>query len=100
MKMLAGLSAGVAMFCSASAFADSCTPQEATAKAEQLAAKVAEIAQHDPARAAELREQLKAIRPETSSDDLETECEAYERRIRELEEAGEGMQEPSAPGTY
>lgn len=47
MKTLLGLSAVIAMLCYAPAYA-ACTPEEATAKAEQLAAKIAEITQSDP----------------------------------------------------
>jgi hypothetical protein len=92
MKTLLGLSAVIVMLCHAPVYA-SCTPEEATAKAEQLAAKITEITQSDPARAAELREELKDIRPQTSSEQLDNDCEAYDRRLQELEDAGNEVQE-------
>ncbi|MET1079043.1 MAG: hypothetical protein ABWY06_13605 [Pseudomonas sp.] len=72
-----------------------CTTEEATAKAEQVAQKIAEITQRDPDRAARLREELKAVKPETSSAQLKDECLAYDQRLRELEEAGEEVQAQS-----
>ncbi|WP_372876980.1 hypothetical protein [Pseudomonas sp.] len=92
MKTLLGLSAVIAMLCYAPAYA-ACTPEEATAKSEQLAAKIAEITQSDPARAVELREELKDIRPQTSSEQLDNDCEAYDRSLQELEDAGKDVQE-------
>lgn len=73
--------------------AQACTPEEATAKAEQLAAKVAEITQRDPQRAAALREELKDLDPQTRSDELGNDCDAYDQRLRELEEAGGEVEE-------
>lgn len=92
MKTLLGLSAAIAMLCYAPAYA-ACTPEEAAAKAEQLAAKITEITQSDPARAAELREELKDIRPQTSSEQLDSDCEAYDQRLQELEDASKEVQE-------
>lgn len=95
MKTLLGLSAAIAMLCYTPAYA-TCTPEEATAKAEQLATKIADITQHDPVRAADLREELKDSRPQTSSDQLDNDCEAYDQRLQELEDAGKDVQEQGA----
>jgi len=75
-------------FC-ASPAALACSAEEATQKAEQLAAKVNEITQDDPQRAEELHEELEQMRLKTSSAELESACEAYDQRIRELERAAE-----------
>lgn len=73
-----------------------CTTEEATAKAEQLAAKVAEITQQDPQRAAQLREELKDIGPKTSSKELQDECLTYDQRLRELEAVEQEVDAQSA----
>ncbi|WP_339410240.1 MULTISPECIES: hypothetical protein [unclassified Pseudomonas] len=87
-KTAIGLCAAFALFAQSPTYA-SCTAEEATAKAEQLAAKIAEITEKDPDRAAQLRAELKEVSPQTSSDELDTACEGYEQRIKELEEAGD-----------
>lgn len=63
-----------------------CTPEEATAKAEQLAEKVAQITEQDPQRAAKLHEKMEDQGGETNAKDLPNDCEAYEQRLRELDE--------------
>lgn len=63
-----------------------CTPEEATAKAEQLAEKVAQITEQDPERAAKLHQEMEQEGGETEAKDLRTDCEAYEQRLRELDE--------------
>jgi len=91
-KTAVGLCAVFALFAQSPAYA-SCTAEEATAKAGELAAKVAEITKKDPARAAQLREELKETSPETSADELENACEGYDQRLLELEEAGEEVED-------
>jgi len=44
--------------------AQACTADEATAKAQELAAKIEEITQRDPQRAALLRQELKQAPPQ------------------------------------
>ncbi|MHA6493980.1 hypothetical protein ACX0MV_12130 [Pseudomonas borbori] len=87
-KTALGMCAAFALFAQSTAYA-SCSSEEATAKAEQLAAKIEEITQKDPARAAQLRAELKETSPETSSDELENGCEGYDQRLKELEKAGD-----------
>ncbi len=67
--------------------AQACTADEATAKAQELAAKIEEITQRDPQRAAVLREELKQTQPESSSQHA-TDCDAYDHSLQELEEIG------------
>ena len=64
--------------------AQACTADEATAKAQELAAKIEEITQRDPQRAAALREVLKQAQPD---------CDAYDQRLQELEEIGGEVEE-------
>ncbi|MES2819887.1 MAG: hypothetical protein V4812_12980 [Pseudomonadota bacterium] len=69
-----------------------CTVEEATAKAEQVAARITEITQRDPQRAARLREEFQDQKPKTSSQALETDCQVYDQRLLELEQAAEEME--------
>ncbi len=69
--------------------AQACTADEATAKAQELAAKIEEITQRDPQRAAVLREELKQAQPQSSA----TDCDAYDQRLQELEEIGGEVEE-------
>lgn len=83
-KTALSLCAAFALFAQSKAYA-SCSSEEAIAKAGQLAAKVAEITKKDPARAEQLRAELKQTSPETSSDEMENACEGYDQRLNELE---------------
>lgn len=91
-KTVLSLCAAFVLFAQNAAYA-SCSSEEAIAKAGQLAAKVAEITKKDPARAEQLRAELKETSPKTSSDQLENACEGYDQRIKELEEAGGEMED-------
>lgn len=91
-KTALGLCVAFFLFAQSTAYA-SCSAEEEIAKAGQLAAKVEEITQKDPARAAQLRAELKAISPETSADKLENACEGYDQRLKELDEAGDEMED-------
>ena len=73
--------------------AQACTRDEAAAKAQELAAKVEEITQRDPQRAALLRQELKQAEPQTQAEQRGTDCDAYDRRLRELEEVGAEVDE-------
>jgi septal ring factor EnvC (AmiA/AmiB activator) len=91
-KTAMGLCAAFALVAQSTAYA-SCSSEEAIAKAEQLAAKVAEITQKDPDRAAQLRAELKELSPQTSADELENACAGYDQRLKELEEAGDQIED-------
>ncbi|OLU23053.1 hypothetical protein BVH03_22725 [Pseudomonas sp. PA15(2017)] len=69
-----------------------CTADEATAKAQELAAKIEEITQRDPQRAAVLREELKQAKPESSGQHA-TDCDAYDQRLQQLQEIGGEVEE-------
>lgn len=72
--------------------AQACTADEATAKAQELAAKVDEITQRAPERAALLRQELKEMKPQAAGQQT-TDCDAYDQRLRELEEMGGEIEE-------
>lgn len=63
-----------------------CTPEEATAKAEELAKKVAQVTEQNPERAARLHEKVEDKGGETHAKDMQTDCEAYDQRMRELDQ--------------
>jgi hypothetical protein len=86
MKLPVALTFTALLLAQGHAFA-SCTPEEATAKAEELAAKIDAITQNDPERAAQLRQELVEQDPESASDTLTDGCEAYDQRLRELDAA-------------
>jgi len=89
MKIALSCCAALALLAQTAAYA--CTPEEATAKAEQLAAKIAEITQQDPKRAAELRQELKETSPQTSSQ-VQDECHIYDLRLQELDKAAKHVE--------
>ncbi|TWE09803.1 hypothetical protein FB481_102335 [Pseudomonas sp. AG1028] len=72
--------------------AQACTTEEAAGKAQELAAKIEEITQRDPERAAVLRQELKEAQPENSGEHA-TDCDAYDQRLQELEEIGGEVEE-------
>lgn len=72
--------------------AQACTADEATAKAQELAAKIEEITQRDPQRAALLRQELKQAPPQGAGEHT-SDCDAYDQRLLELEEIGGEVEE-------
>lgn len=49
-----------------------CTPEEATAKREQLAQEVTKLTQQNPAKAKQMNDELQAMDLETASKDVRT----------------------------
>ncbi|KAA0696030.1 hypothetical protein DT594_01305 [Halopseudomonas laoshanensis] len=89
MKILTGLVL-TALFGMAALPAYACTPEEAQAKAEEVAETIHRLADGDQAKANELHKQLLGLqlRDPTRSD--HGACEAYDRINKELKEkAGE-----------
>ena len=72
--------------------AQACTADEATAKAQELAAKIEEITQRDPERAAVLRQELNEAPPQSAGQHA-TDCDAYDQRLQELEDIGGEVEE-------
>lgn len=64
-----------------------CTPDEVTAKAEQLAERISQLTERDPQRAEEINEQIRQMELKRSADQLGDECEAYDKRLKQIEEA-------------
>ncbi|BBP63863.1 hypothetical protein PHLH5_14040 [Pseudomonas sp. Cab53] len=64
-----------------------CTPEEATAKREQLAQEVTRLTQQNPAKAKEINDELQAMDLKTASKDLPDKCQLIDKRLQELKEA-------------
>jgi hypothetical protein len=64
-----------------------CTPEEATAKREQLAQEVAKLTEQNPAKAKEINAELQKMDLGTASKDLPDKCQLIDQRLKELETA-------------
>ncbi|CJL07623.1 Uncharacterised protein [Streptococcus pneumoniae] len=64
-----------------------CTPDEVNAKAEQLAERVNQLTQSNPERAKEINEEIQQMQAKRTADQLGDECEAYDKRLKQIEEA-------------
>lgn len=64
-----------------------CTPNEVNAKAEQLAERVNQLTKSNPARAEEINEEIRQMDAKRSADQLGNECEAYDKRLQQIEQA-------------
>ncbi|EIK52607.1 hypothetical protein YO5_14301 [Stutzerimonas stutzeri TS44] len=76
----------VALLASPGAYA-TCTPDEVTAKAEQLAERVNQLARSDPQRAREINEEIREMQARRTADQLGDECQAYDKRLQQIEQA-------------
>ncbi|CDF92288.1 MULTISPECIES: hypothetical protein [unclassified Pseudomonas] len=65
-----------------------CTPEEATAKREQLAQEVTKLTQQNPAKAKQMNDELQAMDLETASKDVPDKCQLIDKRLEELKDAG------------
>ncbi|CRL48258.1 MULTISPECIES: hypothetical protein [Pseudomonas] len=64
-----------------------CTPEEATAKREQLAQEVAKLTEQNPAKAKEINAELQKMDLGTASKDLPDKCQLIDQRLKELKTA-------------
>ena len=64
-----------------------CTPDEVNAKAEQLAERVNQLTESNPERAKEINEEIRQMDAKRSADQLGDECEAYDKRLQQIEQA-------------
>ncbi|WP_028240583.1 hypothetical protein [Stutzerimonas azotifigens] len=94
MKALQTVIAGVLVAMSAGAYAqaptsanEDCTTDVVERKAQELADRVSEISKSDPDRAAKLNEEIRQMNVKRTQRRLGNECEAYDQRIRDLEQA-------------
>jgi len=85
MKTLMQLTLAAAVASALPAWA--CTPEEATAKREQLAQEVTRLTQQNPAKAKEINDELQAMDLKTSSKDLPDKCQLIDKRLEELKDA-------------
>ncbi|MBV7480965.1 hypothetical protein [Pseudomonas sp. PDM31] len=82
MKTLLKLTLGVALTCALPAWA--CTPEEATAKREQLAQEVTRLTEQNPAKAKEINDELQKMDLGTAAKDLPDKCQLIDQRLKEL----------------
>ncbi|UCZ86823.1 hypothetical protein LGQ10_11195 [Pseudomonas sp. L5B5] len=61
-----------------------CTPDEATAKREQLAREVSKITEQNPAKAKEINAELQKMQLGTANKDLPDDCQLIDQRLKEL----------------
>lgn len=76
----------LSLLASQAAFAQ-CTPDEVDAKARELAERVNQLTESDPERARQINEEIREMEAKRTADQLGDECEAYERRLQQLEKA-------------
>lgn len=76
----------LSLLASQAAFAQ-CTPDEVDAKARELAERVNQLTESDPERARQINEEIREMETKRTADQLGDECEAYERRLQQLEKA-------------
>ena len=65
------------------------TPEEATAKREQLAKEVQKLTQRNPAKAKEINQEFKNMNLDTASKDLPDKCQLIDQRIKDLDRAAQ-----------
>ncbi|WP_248750658.1 hypothetical protein [Pseudomonas sp. MWU15-20650] len=85
MRTLMNLTVAAALLTALPAWA--CTPEEATAKREQLAKEVSKLTQQNPAKAKEINDELQHMNLDTASADLPDKCQLIDQRLKELDEA-------------
>ena len=83
--LLKTLTLAAALACALPAWA--CTPEEATAKREQLAQEVTKLTEQNPAKAKEINDELQAMDMETASKDMPDKCQLIDKRLEELKSA-------------
>ncbi|AUM68827.1 hypothetical protein [Pseudomonas fluorescens] len=88
MKTLLKLTLAATLTCALPAWA-TCTPEEATAKREQLAQEVTKLTEQNPAKAKEINDELQKMDLETASKDVPDKCELIDKRLKELKNAEE-----------
>ncbi|CRM55634.1 MULTISPECIES: hypothetical protein [Pseudomonas] len=64
-----------------------CTPEEATAKREQLAREVTQLTEQNPTKAKEMNDELQKMDLDTESAEFPDKCQLIDARLKELKEA-------------
>ena len=85
MKTLLTLTLATTLACALPVWA--CTPEEATAKREQLAQEVAKLTEQNPTKAKEINAELQKMDLGTASKDLPDKCQLIDQRLKELQTA-------------
>ncbi|MCU1778208.1 MULTISPECIES: hypothetical protein [unclassified Pseudomonas] len=85
MKTLMNLAIAATLLTALPAWA--CTPEEATAKREQLAQEVTRLTQQNPAKAKEMNAELQKMDMDTTSADLPDKCQLIDQRLKDLDKA-------------
>lgn len=75
-----------ALLASPGAYA-ACSAADVQAGAERLAERVAQLTEGDPERAEKINQELRELEMKRTADELGDECEAYERRLKHVEQA-------------
>ena len=85
MKTLMNLAVAATLLSSVPAWA--CTPEEATAKREQLAREVTQLTEQNPTKAKEMNDELQKMDLDTESAEFPDKCHLIDARLKELKEA-------------
>ncbi|MBJ2247048.1 MULTISPECIES: hypothetical protein [Pseudomonas] len=85
MKTLINLAVAATLLTALPAWA--CTPEEATAKREELAKQVSELTKQNPTKAKEMNDELQKMDLDTESAKFPDKCQLIEARLKELKEA-------------
>jgi uncharacterized protein YycO len=85
MKPLITLAIAAALLTALPAWA--CTPEEATAKREELAKEVSKLTEQNPTKAKEMNAQLQKMDLDTESAEFPDKCQLIDARLKELKEA-------------
>lgn len=64
-----------------------CTPEEATAKREELAKEVTKLTEQNPNKAKEMNDELQKMDLDTESAKFPDKCQLIDARLKELREA-------------
>ena len=66
------------------------------AKADELAKRVNQLTESNPERAKEINEEIRQMDAKRSADQLGDECEAYDKRLQQIEQAERDADIPPA----
>jgi hypothetical protein len=91
MKTLLKLTLATTLICDFTVWA--CTPEEATAKREQLAQEVSKLTEQNPQKAEEINAELQKMDLGTASADLPDKCQLTDQRLKELDAADKKVEE-------
>ncbi|MFL1500420.1 hypothetical protein ACI77J_05725 [Pseudomonas sp. O64] len=85
MKTLMNLAIAATLLTALPAWA--CTPEEATAKREQLAQEVTKLTEQNPTKAKEMNAELQKMDMDTTAADLPDKCQLIDQRLKDLKKA-------------